>query len=153
MATFTLLADNTLNSNSSAIFFQSISGIYTDLEIIGYVRPSEAQVVRIRLNNNTGNVYRHIGTGPASQYYDYNISYSEFPSGSQTNIMSFEAQLGNYASSATEKACVVNYGGKGFAGTVAIMYESTTAISRVDIYPSIGTFLAGSRFTLYGITV
>jgi hypothetical protein len=162
-ATYEPIATTTLSSASTQVTFSSISSSYTDLvlvsnvSVVGYVAS-----VYLRFNND--------GTAKYSNtrlYGDGASAAGDRPSTLQTEMYVGIVGSGttpksvvitniqNYANTTTKKT-VLSRGNDAasYASAVVGLWDSTTAINRIDIYfRLVGTDTAavGSTFTLYGI--
>lgn len=155
--TYTLIASNTLGSNSGTVTFSSIPSTYTDLVVVyGAIGNADLQVV-LRLNNDSGSNYSVTilggnGTTASSAresnvYITTDYNYSVTTSGGITIL-----NLMDYSNTTTYKTvlCRSGNGGKGTQANVGL-WRSTAAINRVDLITTNSTFASGSTFKLYGI--
>lgn len=157
-AAMTAIASTTLSTSSSTITFNSIPSTYDDLYLVGY-RIGDAFYVR--LNNNATGIY-----GETIVYGDGGAAYSTRVSsqtewglfgdnGNTTTPGVFMMHLLNYSTSSYNKTYLarsandINAAG-GQARLASGVYQSTTAVSRLDII-GYGPFTAGSVLSLYGI--
>jgi hypothetical protein len=143
-------------STTSQVTFSSIPQTYTDLRIIGVSGQQTAGSIGIRLNSNVSSVYsatrlRGNGTDAASgrnsesQWRTYLNS-----AGNTINVLS-DVNIFNYTNTSTFKTAFFNeYKGTDLVLTVAL-FRSTSAITNISLNAESDYFVAGSRFTLYGI--
>jgi hypothetical protein len=157
-ASYTSIASGTLSG--AAVTISSISGVYKDLVLyLAGITQSTSSTAYISLNNaaNVGssNIYSSsLGTGTTGSYlwigsssgYNMNTSAAE---------NSFVYTISNYA--ATTRKAVFGNGGYRFVSDADIrgfiIYgdcSATSAITRLDIATSSGTFSGGS-YALFGV--
>lgn len=160
-STYTPIATTTLGSAASTVDFNSISGSYTDLVLICNTGTTSGlnYALSLQINGNTSSVYsgtRLIGNGSSatsSRYTGSNTIYGFTQSGSIISNVIFHFM--NYSNTTTYKTVLQRFN-RADAGTVALvaLYPSTSAITSLSLSAELGgtTFLAGSTFTLYGIT-
>ena len=171
-ATYEKIATTTLGSNTASTTFSSISGAYTDLVLISFVRDTRTAdyaYPRLRFNSDTGGNYSETylwgGGVSASSSQNPNMAgtqYGEAVGASQAagNYAPFITNIQNYSNSTTYKTILSRFnnllGGNGNlnTGCVVSLWRNTAAITSITITGDIGasTNLAtGSTFTLYGI--
>ena len=169
-STYTPIATTTLGSAAADVTFSSISGSYTDLVLVSNYAGSVNDVgFDLRVGNSsldTGTNYSRTvlnGDGTSAQssrstsqssiglVYNYgNSTTLNKPNFQITNLM-------NYSNTTTYKSILIRSRGtrdNDATDTTAIvgLWRSTSAINIIRIYPASGNILAGSTFTLYGIT-
>lgn len=166
-----VLSDVVLTGTQTTISFTAIASTYAHLIIVYQARSNEAGItntqLRMRVNNDTGSNYN-------SQFVGGNntTAYGQVQSGTAFGYLGdipAAAATSGYSSSGTIE--IPNYPGTTFfknalfattrdtngAGVNMVAYrghivwKSTSALSRVDLFCQYGDFIAGSRFTLYGI--
>jgi hypothetical protein len=159
--TYTLIASNTLGSNTATVTFSSILGTYTDLKLVISVKSSSGGPdVRMRFNSDTGTNYSATylyGNGTtAGSARDSNLSgiyldYYGTPDTTNFNVNKIDIQ--DYVNSTTYKTIIAraDNAGNGTAATVGL-WRNTAAITQIDLTLSGGqSFTTGSTFRLYGI--
>lgn len=169
-ATYEPIGNVTLTGTSSSVSFTSISGSYTDLVILSKFAfdGSSQRQIRMRFNDDTGSNYyevryllgvdntvittrnapgtsMNVATGPA------------YAGGVDNGFCTAEMNINNYASTAFSKIVFTPQGFQdttqyGEAGYKVGQWWSTSAITKIQMYPSSGNFRTGSTFTLYQIT-
>ena len=173
--TYTLIASNTLSSSAASVTFSSIPATYTDLVLRCSVRStyttSNWDNYKITFNNNTTGVY-----GRTTLQALYNAGSYQTQSGRGTNeteiapaliganatantFASTEIYLPNYAGSTTKPVSLSHINEWNAAATNvtwsisgnAYLFNSTTAITSVEIASYSAQFASGSSFFLYGI--
>jgi hypothetical protein len=158
-STYEKIATTTLGSAQANVTFSSISGAYTDLVLIinsKFTSASQDTLCQLNddtTNNYTGTIIRGSGsaaastryTGSASLYFD---NYGGTTALENTYIVNFM----NYSNTTTFKTILSRFSNAS-AGVEASaqLYRSTSAITKIKIYPSGGNLDTGSTFTLYGI--
>lgn len=164
-ATYDKIASNTLGSTASTVTFSSISGNYTDLVlIINGKMSADGIFINLRLNNDTGNTL-------SSTRMHGNGSTAGSSRGTLGNLLSLNPNVGwdstdpctvivnimNYSNTTTNKTMLVrtstqrSTAGYGEAVAIVGLWQSTSAVNRVDVITGSSTFASGSTFTLYGI--
>lgn len=152
----TALATLTLGGSQATVTFSSIVGTYRDLMLIIQDTGSGTEGLRIRINGDTGSNYSYVlmaGDG----------SSASSGSGSMTELIGglvYSASISNSIYhfmdySATDKhKTVLSRNNNASVNTVATAqrWASTAAITTLLVYPTAGTFAAGSIFTLYGVS-
>lgn len=170
-STYTPIMTTTLTS-SGALSFTSIPSTYTDIILVasceGSYGTSTYDQVEIRFNNDTGTNYSYITLGSNSGSVTGNRASNQTFIAATTNsaptfdgkVSSLIMQLNNYSNTTTYKTAILrdNYLGSNAGDGIDFnvgLWRSQSAINRIDLKVSSsgGTnFLAGSTFTLYGIT-
>lgn len=165
---YELISSTILTTNTSSVTFSSIVGTYKHLQIRSTARTDRAlQIdgVRLRLNSDSGSNYaghRLLGSGSAVTS-NANLSQTaivdQLAAGNTASSGIFGSNIMDildYASTTKYKTTRAMAG----ANTVAYNYLSfisglwmnTSSISSITLSPESGTnFIAGSRFSLYGI--
>jgi hypothetical protein len=155
--TYEPIATQTLGSNTATVTFSSIPGTYTDLVLVasGTIASGTTDGV-INFNSDTGNNYSRTymyGNGTSA------LSGRNTSAGAllvfywSTTVCNSIINIQNYANTTTYKTVVGrnNHTGNSTYAGVA-MWQSTSAITRMDIAPTGGiSWATGSVFTLYGI--
>ena len=157
-STYTPIATTTLGSAASDVTFSSISGSYTDIILVmDAIMSSGDQGVGLRFNGDSGANYSFtflFGDGssttsgrsaPATR-----IDAGYINTTRSTNI----AQIQNYSNTTTYKTLISRFNpSTQYAGAYVGTWRNTAAITSIFLYPSttVGTFAAGSTFTLYGV--
>jgi hypothetical protein len=164
-ATYEPIATTTLTTATATITFNSIPGTYTDLRLVfvGTVDSGGAgSGLRLKLNNDATSLYsltEFYGTGAsaASARVTGNaFAYLSNAAGlSTTTPMMATFDLFSYTASINKTALSeFNADVNSTSGVIERMvhlYRSTSAITRIDIYPANPNFASGTTATLYGI--
>jgi hypothetical protein len=159
--TYEPITTTTLSTSQATITFDSISGSYTDLVLVTMAKIVSGQAgLRIRLNSdsgaNHGNVYLYGSGLTVGSVADSGTGTSVVLGyGAPMDSTSFfysTSHLMNYSNTTTFKT-IISYNGDGGEGVDLEVGQrrSTSAITRIDLLPTTGTFASGSTFTLYGI--
>jgi hypothetical protein len=165
-ATYIPLATTTLGSDSSAITFQNISQLYTDLVVKATIKPQNTGTaylgIRVGSSNtlDTGTNYSNtqlIYTGSGvSSYSPNNETFIEIV-GNQfqaKSLFTLDLEIMNYSSTSYNKAFFADPrtadNTNRFAGC---LWRSNNAINTISIYNTSGSnsIAAGSTATIYGI--
>jgi hypothetical protein len=168
---YELISSTILTSTTDNITFSSIPQTYKHLQIRATPRKATsagtgAFSLDIRLNGNTGSVYSyHDMTGNATSVVSNGFGTqnqirfdASIPSNSQSAGI-FGAtiiDILDYASTSKYKTLrgLAGYAGSSYRiGLKSGLYQATTAVSSIVLfdYDYATGFLAGSRFSLYGI--
>jgi hypothetical protein len=163
-STYEPIASVTLGSDAANIEFTSISGSFTDLVVVAFVRGTTAaatETIYLRVNGDTGNNYSAttlFGTG-SSAASGRTSSTSLITGGgiyaanASANLFSaYTINLMSYANTNVNKTVLT---GTATAGAVVNrivgLWRSTNAITTVTIFPGSNNLKSGSTASLYGI--
>jgi hypothetical protein len=166
--TYTAIAKSVLTGTQGSIVFSDIPNTYKDLLIKISARTDNTGTFYnyLRFNGDTGSNYqwRIIYGYNSGTYSDPSGGYVTFGWGGYTNNSSLtastfgnsEVYIGNYAGSnqkgifadAVMETNAVNGVSLGLG---ASFWNSTSAITSITLLPSVGSYVSGSRFDLYGI--
>ena len=166
--TYVAIATVTVGSGGAAsIDFQNIPGTYTDLLLKLSLRDNaslNSQISYLRFNSDSGNNYswrrvRGDGSGAASasasstaQIYAF---YDNSANDTASTFANAEIYIPNYAGSnnksVSSDTVSENNATEAYAGLIAGLWSSASAITRIDLYPNTGSFVQYSTATLYGI--
>ena len=159
-STYTPIATGVTSGSAGTFTFSSISGSYTDLVVIVNGGSSPAADLQLYFNGDTGNNYsvtRLTGNGSsATSARQTSVGYIrvDFEGYLTTTLANQNAIINimNYSNTTTNKTVIsrANNGATGLEATAGL-WRSTAAVTSVTFFPSTGTFLNGSTFTLYGI--
>ncbi len=155
-STYTPIATTTLGSSASSVSFTSISGSYTDIQIVfaGAIT-SGFDAIGLQFNGDTGSNYSRVfiaGNGTAAS-----SSLSSSQTTMQIGIMGTERSnsifnVMNYSNTTTYKTALARGNASANATRAGVgLWRSTSAINRIDLVAGSSTFISGSTFTLYGI--
>ena len=172
-STYEKIATNTLGSNQASITFSSISGAYTDLVLISFIRDTRAGTTyafpQLRFNSDTGSNYSNtdlygsvtaaVSSRASSQT---GIQYGEAVGAAQAagNYAPFVTNFQNYSNSTTYKTILTRFNnpagsnGQLLVGAQVALWRNTAAITSITILGDQGAssnLATGSTFTLYGI--
>lgn len=170
-ATYTLIASNTLGSDTASITFSSIPGTYTDLVLRFTARTNvggNMERIELRLNGNSNTLYSYTqlegnsSAGSSSNASDQTIVRTAVANGDNTTASTFasgEIYIPSYTASQNKpigsfsvtenNATTAN---AAYINATSNLFRSTTAISSVALTGgNSGNFLSGSSFFLYGI--
>jgi len=173
VASWDLIASNTLGSNTSTVTFSSIPDTYNDLVLKGTVKGtgtnSYIQAAK-NFNSDTGSNYNRTALyidGTPSQLQSNGETLERYmipnPSSSEYNnsFSFFELLITRYNSTSHKKldrtlwTNLPNGGGLGLTGIYLGVWANTSnAIHTISLADSVGSYqwVAGSTFYLYGIT-
>lgn len=174
MPTYKLIAQQTLTGSSASISFPSIPQTYTDLYMLVSARTdstntnsgsNQVDTCYVRFNNNLTNV---------SQTIFIEAVPNNTPTTSKTVAETVFRALGANTANADANTFangymwIPNYTNNvaktihwDFAGATTAtsnslrfssgLFNNTTAISQIDIFPISGNFVSGSSFAIYGV--
>jgi hypothetical protein len=157
-ATYEPIATTTLGSAQSSVTFSSISGSYTDLVLVVNTANSTGQTdIYLQFNSDSGNNYSKTqlyGTGSAAGS-NRQTSYNSFTGFGYIGTTRGTAigHIMNYSNSTTFKTVLAR--SNDTAGLVMAnvgLWRNTAAITSILIGYGADNFIAGSTFTLYGIS-
>jgi hypothetical protein len=164
MANYILLERIELNASAASVTFANIPQTgYTDLKIVVSARTDNANNA-VYLNTefngiSTGYNARDLyGTGSAAASRSVPNSYSPLIPGSTSTANTFsntEIYIPNYTSSTNKSysadSATENNGTLAFLAFSAILWSNTAAITSIKLMPELGSLIAGSTFSLYGL--
>lgn len=162
------IADSTLSASASSFDFTSLPGQFAHLMIVAYLRGDAATdegSCFVRFNNDSAADYL---------YETLSVLNANAPSGAlisaQTSgklgttsagsaiantFSSVDAIVPNYAGSSNHKhwrsVATAITGANGAIDIIGGRWGTTSAINRVTILPGSGSFVSGSRCTVYGL--
>jgi hypothetical protein len=159
----TLINTGGTTLTGSSVTIGSIPGTYNMLilKIENYRGVADGTTVRIRFNGDSGaNRYRTIDIGATSANYAFTVTSGDLGS-NQDDVATSTAfsytTLPNYASATQWKmAQCFNIGNwyldaaEVVIGNSTIVYNQTTAITSIDLFPNSGNFSTGTAY-LYGV--
>ena len=163
-STYTPIATYTVSSAQSSYTFSSIPSTYTDLVLVcSLKRTTGGAELFARLNGDTGSNYSDTyfyGTGSsAASSRDSNLSAGMYFGVTGNNDFGvFILNLQNYSNTTTFKTAISRFSNanpvSGYAavGAFVSLWRSTSAVTSIEIRDTSSSFVAGSTFTLYGIT-
>jgi hypothetical protein len=171
--TFELISSVTVGAGGTTIAsFSSIPSTFTDLQLVGSYRTTEAGLnsgtLKIRFNSNFSSIYSYrelqgngqnagtAATGPDTSF-DLNFQSNESDGNTANTFQSFQLYIPNYANtsyakSASFESVSEQNGTNAYADLGALSFNSTTAISSIEIRAFTTNNVAQfSTFYLYGV--
>ncbi len=159
-STYSTIATTTLGSSATSYTFSAISGSYTDLYLVAFVKTDDSsKAFTVHVNGDTGSNYSYtnlIGNGSAassgrgSSTTNINLSagaQTGYDSNGGLYLMNFQ----NYSNTTSYKTAIVrNAYAAGFTSATVGLWRSTSAITSITM-TSGANMLSGCTFTLYGI--
>lgn len=156
--TYEAIATQTLGSAAASVTFSSIPSTYTDLVLVINYTAGTAAKVSFRLNGDSGSNYSRItvdgtGTGTASDLTSNNTEAIVSRFNATTSRSNIILQFMNYSNTTTNKSVIHRHNNAGGqVSTSAMLWDSTAAISRIDLITSNGaTWSSATTANLYGI--
>ena len=165
-STYEKIATNTLGSTTSSVTFSSIPATYTDLVIVCSARSSytggTSAPININFNSDTGANYSNVfmygngttaGTSRASNgNYIYTADISAVGGTGFAGFGNLIININNYSNTTTNKTTLARTSSpNSFVEAVCGLWRNTSAIGSIDLTVTLGDFVVGSTFTLYGI--
>jgi hypothetical protein len=161
-ANYVLINEITTNAPVSSVVFSSIPQTsYTDLKIVVSARTDQSGVIRsFKVQPNAVDVTaRRLGAegSPFTAYSDSTITLYCPGTGSTSNTYgNAEIYISNYNSTTAYKTLSSDIASENNAESAglamnACLYSANTAITSLTVLPSLGNFIAGCTFSLYGI--
>ena len=172
----TQIADSTLGGtqasfDTNTILGGNIPGTYNHLRLVLLLRSDEAVTssnAKLRFNNDGSSIYNHsfnqvVNATVSGSSTVADASVAEIntigSSGTAGHFSTCEIVIPAYAQTTAHKSLtgvgqssIDDTAGNQIQRTLAGHWRSTAAITRIQILPNSGNFIAGSRFTLYGLT-
>jgi len=163
------IADSTLSGSASSFNFASIPSQFAHLQVVVHARGDTAATstnLSMQFNGDTTATYfwerliGQAGTASADEGTGItSINLGAIPAATATADVfgSAEVLIPNYVGAHLKLfQCLNGYrtslaGGAGSLILEAGMWDNGTGINRVTIFPSAGSFVSGSRATLYGL--
>lgn len=152
-ATYDSLATVVTSGSASTVTMNSISQSFTDLFMVMDFSLSSNAEVYVRFNNDSSALYSRIyweGNGGSVTGNQQNGIQQVQILGRTTRMVNL-FNIARYTASQNKTVVARFSSGIEIVGTEVALYRSSTAISRIDISLSAGTFTDGSVITLYGI--
>jgi hypothetical protein len=165
-----LLGSSTLGGTAASVSFSSISQSWNHLLVLGYARGDTAATfidLIMRFNSDSGANYDRqylvgsaAGASAGENFATTGVSPATVSAASAAaNLFGgFSIWIPFYTSTANNKTAVCEWGhkfgtssGNIVIGTSAFFWRSNSAITDVLLAPNTGSFVAGSRFSLYGM--
>jgi hypothetical protein len=155
-ATYEKIATTTLGSSATDVTFTSISGSYTDIVLISSAKVTAGENgSQFTFNGDTASnystnfVYGIGSTGSSVRSSGGSMNVGRFDSTAfYTNV----THLMNYSSTTTYKTVISRINDNTLTGVNIGIWRSTSAVTSLKLDVAfMGSFVAGSTFTLYGI--
>ena len=159
--TYEPIATYTLPSDAVNYTFTSIPGTYTDLICRMSIKNLSTGAVDFLINSDTSNAYSRLvyySTTSTIGSIDYSNQYSGRITGNadplSTSFCQYELSINSYANSSYQKNIQLKSWTRNSGTDIGVNnWTGTAAITSLRLLNSSGnSFLAGSMFTLYGIT-
>ena len=156
----TLLSTTSLTG--STVTISSIPATYESLvlKIYQYSGTVDGTTIRVRFNGDSNTRYTTPNSNAAPGEFSYSVASGDMGANqddSTTSTYFAIVEIPNYASSATWKMARVTSLGNWYLNganaafsNCAILYNQTTAISSIDLFPNSGNFDSGTAY-LYGV--
>jgi hypothetical protein len=159
------IATTTLGSATASITFSSIPATYTHLQIrvLGSMSASGADDLCLRFNSDTGSNYAAhylVGNGTSASAGAYTSATftragaNALPTATSTYGVAV-IDLLDYANTSKYKTMRALAGndtnGAGYVALGSGLWQSSTAINTILLYPFASTFTANTQIALYGI--
>lgn len=154
-ATYDLISEQVLGSNTASITFSSISGTYKDLVLeITNINGSITDGW-LRFNSDTASNYSRIylfGNGStASSGRNTSVAFAYGILGNTSWTTNY-ANIMSYANTNMNKTILFRSGGANDSIAAAVdLWRSTAAITAIEVGIASGTYSTGSTFRLWGV--
>ena len=163
--TFTLVEAKSLSTAVASVTFSSIPQIYTDLVLKISARQGSENAHSFRFNGDSGNNYSHqiLGTDGSSASSALTTGAPQIvarginPGGATANTFgNLEYYIPNYTNTSYYKTVSVDGVNETnateiYSGLVAGIWNSTSAVTSIEILARAGNLVQYSTFYLYGI--
>jgi len=159
----TLINTGGTTLTGSSVVISDIPDTYQSLilKVYQFSGSADGNTMRIRYNgDDNSNRYRSVNSNEGPDTYAWNASSGDFGANQDdaaTSRAFYNLEIYNYASTTTWKVADVTAIGNWFASSTdpgfsraTIVYNQTTAISSITLFPNSGTFDSGTAF-LYGV--
>ena len=165
-STYQLISSNVLSGTAASVTFSSIPSTYTDLVVRVSTRTDASPFAsdRYYFNSGTANGSQTFmyGSGSAAASsadgaVTYNYTFISVPGSTYTSntFGSEEIYIPNYAGSTKKPSSAFgtteNNATASYISANANLFDLTSAITSITMYPSSGNYVSGSSFYLYGI--
>ena len=163
--TYAPVATTTVSGSSTTqITFNSISASYSDLILVYRGKLNSQNNFYIQFNSDTGSNYRleRMYSNPPSSAsgssFDNSLTYIYPNTSAMTNDAMLWLNINQYSNTNGTKPVLFRWSDptqtSGYLSNSFATWNSTAAISRIDIYATGGSnyFVAGTTITLYQIT-
>ena len=165
--TYTLIEAKTLTTTTASITFSSIPGTYTDLLLKISSRNNDIyNEIHFRFNGNSGNNYSGtniygngssaISSSSSSISSLQNLTVESVSGQTSDTFGNTELYIPNYTSSNNKSVSADGVQENNATSAQAMLgagiWAQTNAITSIEAFPSIGSFVAHSTFYLYGIS-
>jgi hypothetical protein len=170
MATYTLITSNTLASPAASVTFSAIPATFTDLilrlNVRGESTPPAGDRIKIIFNANTSAIYSltymygfgsdGYGGGVASSLTNMYLRYTDDADYTANTFGSAELYIPSYAASTNKpmggRSVQEGINNNQRQSITAGLFQSTAAISSMQILPYENNWATNSTFYLYGIS-
>jgi hypothetical protein len=159
--TYEPIATTTLGSAAATITISSIPSTYTDLRVVVAGTSNPFGSVLMRLNNNGNSVYSQTdltGNGSSVSSTRTTPAVTEFSINKATNFSLVPQvkfiDIFSYSGSTFKTLLLHEPGDINSTGSIsfsALLFASTAAVNRIDVFSGNGTFSTGTILTVYGI--
>ena len=159
----TLINTGGTTLSGSSVIISDIPATYESLilKVYQFSGSADGNTIRIRYNGDDGsNRYRSVPFNEGPDTYAWNATSGDISSNQDdaaTSRAFVNLQIYNYASTTTWKVADVTAVGNWFLSSTdagfqrqTVVYNQTTAISSITLFPNSGTFDSGTAF-LYGV--
>jgi hypothetical protein len=161
MSTYTPIASQTVGTATPSVTFSSLPQNYTDLIVVSnYGISANLYGLRIRFNDDTGSNYSDTvlyGDGSSDASFRDTSATSIITSavGVSNNVLNYNfiCNVQNYSNNATNKTVLVRANATNRETVACVgLWRNTNPITSVTIFVGSGDILAGTTFTIYGVS-
>jgi hypothetical protein len=160
--TYTQIASTTLGSAASSVTFSSIPSTYTDLVLVMNYFSTASEWPMIQFNSDTATNYSFTemyGNGTSANSARQSsvsgiwVGYGAYSPAGSTNPGTIIINIQNYANATTYKTTLSRSNSTNGVEATVGLWRSTSAINTIVLkHQTATTYIAGSTFTLYGIS-
>jgi hypothetical protein len=162
--TYTLISSNVLGSSAASVTFSSIPATFTDLVLKVSNRTNDTGVGNgftltyngVSTNYSNTSIYGDGSTSASSRSSTAGMMWVNGSTETSNTFASVELYVPNYAGSTYKPssnfaAMENNAAATTYIGAQARLWSNTAAITSMTLTPSVGSWVSGSSFYLYGI--
>lgn len=163
-STYTLISSNVLSSSAASVTFSAIPSTYTDLVLRISNRTDNTGVGNgftltyngVSTNYSNTGIYGDGSTPASSRASTAGMMWVDGSTETANTFASVELYVPNYAGSnykpsSNFAAMENNAAATTYIGAQARLWSNTAAITSMTLTPSVGNWVSGSSFYLYGI--
>lgn len=170
MGAFEAISSIEITSNQASMSITSIPSTYQHLYLrlnlkFAYLSGTLELSGNLRLNNNSSSIYASVyqyATGGSTTTKSYSVGSGGYITAPANDapanfFAAYECIILDYTSTSYYKNMLIRGGNQrttsaGNIWNVHTMYQDTSAITQINVYPAIGQIVSGSNMQLYGLS-